>query len=206
MLSDCDPCTRYTVTKAGYHPAQYITAAGPWDHIQIDTSVHLPASADGHTTLLVVIDVFTGFVILRPLRTTAADIVARELWSLFCTFGLPKIMQSDNGSEFVNEIVRALVKLTGIDHRFISPYSPRADGKVERAIGTVMSVIKKELHGRSVDWPLFVPFAQLAFNHKVTTLTGSSPFVLMFGRALNELKDYTDIPAGSEPTPISLSD
>ena len=202
QLSNCDACTRYVVTKAGYNPASFITAAGPWNHVQLDTSVHLPGSPDGYTALLVIIDVFTGFVILRPIKTTSAEIVARKLWKLFCTFGLPKIIQSDNGPEFVNEVLRALVKLTGVDHRFISPYNPRADGKVERSIGTVMGIIKKELHGSDTHWPLLVPFAQLSFNNKIASLTNSSPFSLMFGRGLNEIKDYTTEP----PCTVNIDD
>lgn len=202
QLANCDPCNRFTVVKAGFHPARFITADGPWDHLQIDTSVHLPASPDGFTTLLVVIDVFTGFILLRAVKTSSAEIVAHELWDIFSTFGLPKIIQSDNGPEFTNDVLRALVKVTGIDHRLISPYNPRADGKVERSIGTVMSTIKKLLHGTSTHWPLFVPFAQLSFNHKIASLTGSSPFSLMFGRQLNEMTDYT----AHEPHPVSLDD
>jgi hypothetical protein len=106
-------------------------------------------------------------------------------------FGIPKIIQSDNGPEFVNEVIRALTKLVGIEHRFISPYNPRADGKVERSIQTVMSIIKKLLHGNENNWTLFVPFAQLSFNNKYANLTGSTAFSLMFGRSLNEIKDYT---------------
>lgn len=190
-IRDCDPCARYVVVKAGYHPLTPIMAYGPWDHVQLDTSVHLPESPNGYTAMLVIIDVFTGFVILRPLRTNKAEIVARKLWRIFCMFGIPKIIQSDNGPEFANDVIRALVKLTGMDHRLISPYNPRADGKVERSIGTVMGIIKKLLHGSNQYWPLFVPFAQLSFNNKVASLTGASPFALMFGRKLNELKDYT---------------
>lgn len=201
-LKDCDACTRYVVAKAGYHPSSAITAKGPADHIQIDTSIHLPESPDGHRALLVCIDVFTGFVILRPLKTTTAEVVANELWSIFAIIGWPKVLQSDNGPEFVNEVLRALVKLIGIEHRFITPYNPRADGKVERSIGTVMLIIKKLLNGTSNHWPLFVNFAQLTFNNKVSSLTGSTPFALMFGRSLNELKDYTTTPI----TSISMDD
>lgn len=199
-LVSCDPCTRFTVTKSGFNPSQFISANGPFDHVQVDTSVHMPASPDGFTALLVVIDVFTGFVLLRPLRNTTAESVALQLWDIFSTFGLPQILQSDNGPEFTNDTLRALVKLTGIDHRLISPYNPRADGKVERSIGTCTSIIKKLLHGTTQHWPLFVPFAQLSFNHKISSLTGSSPFSLMFGRQLNELRDYT----GEEPKAIPL--
>ena len=51
-------------------------ADGPWDHIQIDCSTHLAKSKDGYTALLVIIDVFTGFVILIPIRTTSAEYIA----------------------------------------------------------------------------------------------------------------------------------
>lgn len=201
-LKSCDPCTRYTVVKAGFHPASSITANGPADHIQVDTSVHLPESPDGYRALLVAIDVFTGFIVLKPLKDTTAETVAKELWDIFAIIGIPKILQSDNGSEFINDVLAALVKITGIEHRFISAYNPRADGKVERSIGTVMSIIKKMLHGTSRYWPLFVSFAQLSFNNKISSLTGSSPFALMFGRTLNELKDYSNDP----PTMVPMDD
>ena len=47
VLSNCDPCNRYTVVQRGYNPASSITAAAPFEHIQVDTSVHLPASPMG---------------------------------------------------------------------------------------------------------------------------------------------------------------
>jgi hypothetical protein len=203
-LINCDACTRYNVTKSGYHPFTPITALGPGDHFQIDLSTHLPPSSDGYTTLLAVIDVFTGFVILRPLRDSSAETVARKLWKIFCLIGWPRVLQSDNGREFVNDILRALVKLTGIDHRLISPYNPRADGKVERVIGSTMMIIKKLLHGAKQNWSVYVPFAQVTFNDKITALTGSSPFSLMFGRSLNQLRDYTSDP--ETPSHISLDD
>ena len=201
-LKNCDACTRFVVVKQGFHPAQFIIANGPWDHIQIDTSTHMPKSPEGHTALLVVIDVFTGFVILRAVINTTAEVIAKELWEIFCILGFPRIIQSDNGSEFVNDTLRSLVKITGIEHRLISAYNPRADGKVERSIGSVMMIIKKLLNGTSNHWNLFVPFAQITFNNKISSLTGSSPFALMFGRELNELKDYTQDPN----TSISLDD
>jgi hypothetical protein len=191
-LKNCDPCNRYVVIKHGFHPAQFITANGPYEHLQIDTSVHLPESPEGCTALLVVICLFTGFVQLRALKSTTAEETAKHLWDIFCIIGFPKIIQSDNGPEFCNDVMRTIIKISGIEHRFISPYNPRADGKVERSIGTIMGIIKKLLHGTNIHWPLFVPFAQITFNNKVSALTGTSPFSLMFGRTLNELKDYSD--------------
>jgi hypothetical protein len=202
VIDECIPCARFTVVKSGYDPASYVHATGPWEHIQIDNCVHLPPSPDGLTTMFVVVDVFTGFVFLRALKSTASDEVARHLWDIFSVMGFPKIVQSDNGPEFVSDVMRAFAKLTGVDHRFISPYNPRADGKVERTIGTVTMVIKKLLHGTDHHWPLFVPFAQYSYNVKVSSLTGSSPFALTFGRNPNDIKDYTSTPAST----INLDD
>jgi hypothetical protein len=126
--------------------------------------------------------------------------IAQQLWEIFSIIGFPRIIQSDNGPEYVSDVIRNLIKLTGMDQRLISPYNPRADGKVERAIGVVVMIIKKMLHGTSKHWPLFVPFAQLTYNSKVSSLTASSPFALMFAREPNPLGDYT----GEEPVMVNL--
>src|SRR3569833_3086959 len=201
QLADCDACTRFVVTRAGYNPCEYITAAGPWDHIQIDCSTHLPPTPAGHRAMLVIIDVFTGFCLLRAMKTTSADEVAPILWDVFTTFGFPKILQSDNGPEFTNDVLRALVRLTGVQHRFISPYNPRADGKVARCIGTTTGILKKLLHGTDDLWSVLLPWAQWCFDNKVSSLTNSAPASLMFGRQMNEVKDYT----GEEPVTVTLA-
>ena len=200
QLNSCDVCTRFVVVKSGFHPAQFITAPGPLHHVQVDTSVHLPRSDEGYTALLACIDVFTGFLLLRAVTDTTAPTIAQQLWYIFSIVGFPRILQSDNGPEYVSDIVRALIQLTGMEQRLISPYNPRADGKVERSIGSVVMIIKKMLHGTSKHWPLFVPFAQLTFNSKVSSLTSSSPFALMFAREPNPLCDHT----GEQPVMVDL--
>jgi len=202
VLGTCDRCLQYTVTKSGFHPAKSISASGPGDHCQVDLSTHWEESPEGHKVLLHYIDVFTGFLVLRPLKNGTAESVAQALWEIWCLIGPPKILQSDNGPEFVNKVLRALTQLTGVDHRFITPYNPRADGKVERSVGTVTLAISKMLHGTKSAWSRLVPYVQAAFNDKYARLTGSSPYALMFGRRMNAIVDYThDM---ETPIPVTL--
>jgi hypothetical protein len=204
VIVNCDACNHFVVTKNGYHPASSITAALPGDHWQIDCSTHMPQSADGHTAILHGIDVFTGFVfLLEPMKNITAESVATVLLKSIALLGPPKILQSDNGGEFANDVIRALTKLMGIAHRTISPYNPRGDGKIERNVGSTTMIIKKMLHGTSKHWPLFCPFAQLSFNDKIASLTGSTAFALFFGRKMNALMDYT---LGEPPAPVRLED
>jgi hypothetical protein len=190
-IRECIPCLRFNIAKRGFDPATPITAALPYDHIQIDNSVGLPKSQDGMTALLAIVDVCTGFVIFRPLPNTKAETIAIVLWQVFNDFGFPKVIQSDNGPEFVNRIISKMLTLSGINHRRITPYHARADGKVERNIGTVMTIIRKHLHGANNNWPAFVPWAQSCINNKIAELTGSTPFSLMFGRKFNVYQDYS---------------
>lgn len=44
------------------------------------------------------------FVILRPLKRKTADAVADVLLDIFCIFGAPNILHSDNGREFCNKV------------------------------------------------------------------------------------------------------
>jgi transposase InsO family protein len=193
-LQGCDECIRFVVPKAGFHPAKSITALLPGDHWMIDCSTHMLPSAEGYTAILHVIDVFTGFTMLRPLKTTSAEEVAAALLELCALLGWPLILQSDNGPEFSNKVIRALCALLHIDNRLIQPYNPRADGKIERNVGTTVMIVKKMVHGTAKSWPLFLPFAQMYVNDKIATLTNSSPFALMFGRRMNSGLDEAKTP------------
>ena len=56
-----------------------------------------------------------------------------------------------------------------------------------------MSIIKKHLHGVNKSWTAFVPWAQSCINNRISELTGSTPFSLMFGRKFNPFQDYSTI-------------
>jgi len=193
-IRECADCQRFAAVQFGFEPARSIEASLPGDHLQMDLA-SLPTSIDGYNFILVIVDVFTGFALLRPLKDKSAETVARSVWEVLCVLGLPKLLQSDNGSEFKNQFMCALLRTTGVTQRFIAAYNPRTDGKVERTVKTVKQTLVKLLQGATSLWPLYVPFVQLMYNTKVQELTGSTPFALMFGRKQNEPVDYTNTPA-----------
>jgi IS30 family transposase len=56
-------------------------------------------------------------------------------------------LQNDNGTEFANKIIDALVKKYAIDHRFIRPSRPQGDGLVERKNKEVKRFLNRTLVG-----------------------------------------------------------
>jgi transposase InsO family protein len=192
VVHSCEPCQRFNLGKHSYHPLKSVEAALPWDHIAIDLVTSLRA-VDGFKFLLVVVDVFSRFTVLRALKDKTATSVARALWDVFGHFGVPLVIQSDNGTEFANRVVNSLTKTLRVDHRFVAAYHPRANGLVERTNGTVMQVLKKTMLGRNHEWVNLLPLVQLAVNANVASTTGTAPFPLMFGRPLREFADHSSV-------------
>ena len=83
-------------------------------------------------------DHFTKFSMLRFLLDKSADSVRNELHAVFAHMGPPEIMQSDNGSEFINKELHALLTSWKV-RKYVHgrPYHPQSQGSVERANGNV---------------------------------------------------------------------
>lgn len=100
-------------------------------------------------------------------------------------------MQSDQGPEFVNEVISALMTHEGIHHRFVTAYHPEGNAKVEASNKTISAVLVKMMGGDVSFWNLCAPLCQLTYNVKVRETTGSTPFSLFLNRRMNPLIDYT---------------
>lgn len=188
----CPECQRNNIVKKGYHPLKPIHAQLPGDHMAIDLAGPFPRTTDGERYMLILVDVCTRFVFLRPLKTKRALDVATTLFDIFCIIGFPRILQSDNGSEFVNHVVRSLTVAMGTKHRLVTPYHPRANGVAERHVQTACSILRKEIQAHGATWAQHLNMAQLAMNTRVVALHNSSPFSLFFARKFNGFHNYTD--------------
>ena len=91
--------------------------------------------AGDQKVVLLVIDIASGLILtLKHLERKEKGLIADALWDLICTYGPPVYIISDNGSEFVNAVLKKLLSAVGIEHRLIASYHPNANGKAERAV------------------------------------------------------------------------
>ena len=110
FISLCPTCNLKT-TQTIIPPLKPIISSGFWSRLQIDL-IDLRKLPDGdfkyigHT-----VDHFTKYHILFPLKTKEAAEVAKNLVTkVFSYFGLPTILHSDNGREFVADIIFKVVE------------------------------------------------------------------------------------------------
>lgn len=191
VASRCRPCLQFNVGREGFHPVQSPSAQCVWDHVAIDCAVELPESANGFKHILIIVDVMSRFVITKPLREHSGDAIARALYEVFAIFGPPKSMQSDNGTEFINKIVKKLVAAAGVEHRTVVAWNPRANGLAERTVKLVKDLLRKKLEGVFGRWDEALPGVTMAINAKDAALSKTAPFTFFFGRARNEWVDYS---------------
>lgn len=202
IARNCVTCQRCNPAPATSNPLTPIDAARPFDHVQIDLVTDLPPSPEGFKYVLVLVDVASKFCLLRPMKDKSASSVAIALLDIVRDFGLPRVLQTDQGREFDNLLVANLCQSFGIDHRMSSAYSPRTNGLVERTNRTWTTIIRKLAFFCQHLWPKFLPITQLFMNDRIARPIGTSPFEALFCRKMNLFQNYSDTtPSSSDPSP-----
>jgi Integrase core domain len=78
----------------------------------------LPMSSEGYNHLLIIVDYFSKWIELIPLRTKTSVEVAYALdLAILSRFGLPVEFRSDNGREFMGEVSALCARLDIQLHR-----------------------------------------------------------------------------------------
>ena len=115
-LSEQDAYTLHKPARRHFRRRR-VVVGGPRQQWQTDLVdlTNLKTDNDGMTFLLTVIDVFTKVAWCVPLKNKSAASLVTALKSTF-TEGWPKTLQTDQGLEFLNRSVQALLKKYGIHH------------------------------------------------------------------------------------------
>ena len=117
------------------------------------------------------------------LRNIKAETVAQKLFhNVLLKYGIPQKIHSDQGTQFESALFRSLCSLLGIEKTRTSPYHPQCDGLVERANRTIQEMLTAYAADTKDDWDAQLPHIQFAYNTSEHSLTGFSPYYLMFGR------------------------
>lgn len=110
-------------------------------------------SKKGHTHILTVVDSFTKFLFITPVRNTNAQNVIKVLQDIFDTFRSPDRIISDRGSCFTSHAFRRFCLDRRIKHVLNTVACPRSNGQVERYNRTVLdSLTAQNLNADEKEW------------------------------------------------------
>ncbi len=188
FVKRCPACQKMSQIKPVIETIPFTTAAyAPMHKISMDTIGPLPESSAGYKHILVIIDCFSRWVELYPCRTVEAEEAAKHLIEFVGRFGCPKEIISDNGTQFVNEVIDNFIKLFGAQHLLTIPHSKQENAIVERVNKEIMKHLRHWIYDKNLikEWEDARPFIQRIINTAVHSSTGYSPAQIIYGNRIN---------------------
>ena len=142
---------------------------------------NLPA-IDGFKHLIVLIDYFSKWSEVKPVKDKSAPTVAAFLYEVICRHGCFKIQINNQGKEFVNDVSNKLLEMTGTEQRVTSTYHPQSTGLCERQNRTIKDSLVKILEENPKEWPNVIQGVLFAHRVSVHYSTKFSLFFLLYNR------------------------
>ncbi|UYV64621.1 hypothetical protein LAZ67_3001351 [Cordylochernes scorpioides] len=141
-LDQCDACSLGKMTKVPYVHTDGNQESYPFEAIYVDLCGPMRInSLGGSKYFLTIVDGFSRRIFVEFLKDklSAAEVLKKfivkrenELNSKL------KRLRTDNGTEFINKNLETFIESKGIKHELTTPYTPRSNGKVERANRTLL--------------------------------------------------------------------
>jgi hypothetical protein len=155
----------------------------PFEIVHVDyAGPYTAASAARKRYCLFIIDAFTGWLEVCPTTAATGSATITSLGGDCKRFGVPQILHSDRGPHFYNQDCLEWAEKMGVKWVFGSPGQAKGQGKVERAIRSVKTSIRRLADEKPTAWVSLIPDTQLAFNtrHPYSD-NGHSPSILLLG-------------------------
>ncbi len=205
VVKTCQTCQMFG-SRPPIRSTLPIAVEEPWELVELDTVVGLPATPRKAVGFVTAIDCFTGYVITEALTSMGAAKTLKFLVNkVICAWGVPQKILTDNGTEF-RGVFGETVKNLKIEHKWSTPRYPRSHGKVENVQRLLLDRLRKCPNPRS--WDENLPAATFAVNARRGKFL--SPLELLTGvvpKSRTEVDLLSGEPRGSaEPLQSALAD
>ena len=136
----------------------------------------------GYNQVLVIVKHYTKYAEAVPCITASAEETCDHLINaMIARYGCPMTFQSDNGTAFVGELTKELMRRSQVAQAHTTTYHPQTNGLVERQIRMLLSMLRVYCSRYMTDWDRCLPQAMEAYNSTQHSATGVSPRMMLTG-------------------------
>lgn len=156
----------------------------PFESLGIDILGPLPETETRHNKyILVIVDHLTRWPFAFPLTNARAKTIANVLVErVFLEHGFPATLLSDRGSNFLSELMLAVLHIFKVRKLSTSAYHPQTNGMTERFNKTLTTMLAHYVNQYQKDWDRYLPYVLYAYRTAPHAVTKYSPFYLLYGR------------------------
>ena len=126
------------------------------------------------------IDHFTKYAEAVPC-ITAEETRDHLINTWIARHGCPMTFQSDNGTAFVGEFMKDLMRRSQVAQAHSTTYHPQTNGLVERQNRTLVSMLRVYCSRYMTDWDRYLPQVMGAYNSTQNSTTRVSPHMMLTG-------------------------
>ncbi|GIY89417.1 reverse transcriptase [Caerostris extrusa] len=172
----------------------------PLSTYHVDFIGPLPSTNKIYQHIFTVIDAFTKFTWLYPVKTVSTRDGLDKLKLQQKTFENPLRIISDRGSAFTSKAFNDYCTEEGIQHLQIATGVPRGNGQIERIHLTLIPVLTKFSLEDATKWYRYVDKLQRILNSTMNRSTKWTPFELLTGVKMKNKEDIKIISLLEEET------
>lgn len=166
------------------HPIEKVPT--PFHTLHIDNLGPFVPSKNSNSFLFVVVDSFTKYVFIKPVKDTKTEHVIKVLEDIFYTFRNPNRIICDRGSCFTSNAFKEFCSEKKIKLIFNAVACPRANGQVERYNRTILKALSTQTHNLDERvWDSYVGVVQWGLNNTLHKSIGKTSSEVLFGAKMN---------------------
>ncbi|CAH8590406.1 unnamed protein product [Schistosoma haematobium] len=156
----------------------------PWSRIHVDF-----AGPFQGTYFLVCVDAYSKWPEIFPINQITSQQTIMKLRQLFSRFGVPDVLVTDNGTQFISSIFSDFCKRFGVKHVRSPPYHPQSNGQAERFVDTFKRALLKAKGEGKIEEILDDFLLVYRTTPNPSAPNQMSPAEIMFGRKVRTALD-----------------
>ncbi|XP_039308185.1 uncharacterized protein LOC120358336 [Solenopsis invicta] len=197
FVKQCLTCqTRKLVRQKTRQPMMLTDTPGQaFDKVALDIVGPLKTTDSGNTYILTMQDLLTKYSVYAPLSSISAEATATAFINYFiCRFGCPRSILTDQGRNFMSQVMKSITKKFRIQHFRTTAYYPQSNGSLERSHSVLIEYLKCFVQKEN-EWDIHIERASFSYNTSVHEGTGYTPHELIFGTPARIPSSYNTEPA-----------
>ena len=181
-ITSCVPCL-YKKLSSGQkerylHPIQKEPIM--FHTVHVDHLGPFKRTRRGNMHLIVLVDGFTKFTMLRPTKSTKTKNVLSLLKEAMSIYECPHRIITDKGTAFTAKKFRRFCNANNIHHVEVAVATPRGNDQVERLNRTVLNALATSSENEE-SWDEAVQMVQFSINNTLNKTTNKTPSELLMG-------------------------